>query len=169
MIQQTRKVFRVPPSVKSRARQFNVPKAGLLRFFVTVMASRTETIFLSFGDADPAGVVFYPRALALAHAAVENLVRYSAVGWEGWFASRTHASPLRRAEAEFFRPLRPGEQITTRAEVEKVGTSSVTFRVDFSDSRGDLAATVRTTHVMIEKATGCAVALDEKTRAALLA
>lgn len=133
------------------------------------MLHRTETIFLSFGDADPAGIVFYPRALALAHDAVESLVRHSAVGWESWFASPTHASPLRRAEAEFFSALRPGEQITTLATVEKIGTSSVTFRVDFLDATNRAAATVRTTHVMIEKATGRAVPLDEKIRAAFAA
>jgi acyl-CoA thioesterase FadM len=133
------------------------------------MISRTATFFLSFGDADPAGVVFYPRALALAHEAVESLVRHSTVGWEDWFASATHASPLRRAEAEFFRPMLPGEEITTRAEVEKVGTTSATFRVDFLDRQGRTAATVRTTHVRIEKATGRAVTIEEKVRAAFVA
>jgi len=128
--------------------------------------SREEIIHLSFGDADPAGVVFYPRAIALAHEAVENLVRHSGVGWENWFASPKHAAPLRRAEAEFFLPLRPGEKIMTRAAVEKIGNTSVTFRVDFLNAEGQTAATVLTTHVLVDKATGRAVPLHDEIRSA---
>ena len=130
------------------------------------MISREEIIDLSFGDADPAGVVFYPRALALAHVAVENLVRHSKMGWNKWFASPTHAAPLRRADAEFFRPLRPGDKVTASARVEKIGTTSVTFRVDFLEAGGGTAATIRTTHVLIEKATGRAIPLTPEIRAA---
>jgi acyl-CoA thioesterase FadM len=128
--------------------------------------SREETIHLSFGDADPAGVVFYPRALALAHQAVESLLRHSSLGWENWFASPTHAAPLRRAEAEFFLPLRPGERVTTRAAVEKIGQTSVTFRVDFVNAEGQNAASILTTHVLIDKATGCAIPLHNEIRSA---
>ena len=130
------------------------------------MLSREEIIHLSFGDADPAGVVFYPRALTLAHTAVENLVRHSQVGWERWFASPTHAAPLRRAEAEFFLPLCPGEQITARASVERVGKTSVTFRVDFLNAEGQTAANILTTHVLVDKATGRAVPLLDEIRSA---
>ena len=130
------------------------------------MISREEIIHLSFGDADPAGVVFYPRALALAHQAVESLVRHSRLGWERWFASPTHAAPLRRAEAEFFLPLRPGERVTTRAAVEKIGRTSVTFRVDFLNAEGQTAASILTTHVLIDKATGRAVPLHDEIRSA---
>jgi YbgC/YbaW family acyl-CoA thioester hydrolase len=128
--------------------------------------SREETIHLSFGDADPAGVVFYPRALALAHQAVESLLRHSSLGWDNWFASPTHAAPLRRAEAEFCLPLRPGEQITARTSVEKVGKTSVTFRVDFLNAEGQTAANILTTHVLIDKATGRAVPLLDEIRSA---
>ena len=124
---------------------------------------------LSFGDADPAGVVFYPRALALAHQAVENLVRHSDVGWEFWFASPQHAAPLRRAEAEFFLPLRPGESVTARAAVEKIGKTSVTFRVDFFNAAGQTAATILTTHVLIDKTTGRAIPLHDHIRSAFSA
>lgn len=130
------------------------------------MAACEEKIHISFGDADPAGVVFYPRALALAHQAVENFVRRAAIGWEAWFSSPVHAAPLRRAEADFLLPIRPGQILTTRTSVEKLGTSSVTFHVDFVDDAGRTAAVVRTTHVLVEKATGQRVPLSDEIRAA---
>lgn len=130
------------------------------------MISREEILHLSFGDADPAGVVFYPRALALAHQAVENLLRHSNVGWENWFASPQHAAPLRRADAEFFLPLRPGERITARASVEKIGETSLTFLVELLNDRHEVAACVRTVHVLIDKATGKATPLTKAMRLA---
>lgn len=130
------------------------------------MQSHQSTITVQFGDADPAGVIFYPRALALAHGAVEELVRRSALGWEAWFASSLRAAPLRRAEAEFFLPMKPGETLTLRAAVEKTGTTSVTFAVDFLNQTGHLAARVRTVHVLIDKATGRPVPLTPEMRSA---
>jgi acyl-CoA thioesterase FadM len=88
------------------------------------------------------------------------------VGWENWFASPKHAAPLRRAEAEFFLPLRPGEKVTTRAAVEKIGNTSVTFRVNFLNTEEHTAATVLTTHVLVDKATGRAVPLHDEIRSA---
>lgn len=130
------------------------------------MLSAQHTIIIRFEDADPAGVVFYPRALALAHAAVEDLIRASPLGWESWFASPIHAAPLRRAEADFLLPMRPAETFTARATVEQLGTTSVTFLVEFTDTSGRPAARIRTTHVLIDKANGRPVPLPETIRAA---
>ena len=71
-----------------------------------LMLSAQQSIIIRFEDADPAGVVFYPRAIALAHAAVEDLLRRSALGWDAWFASPHYAAPLRRAAADFFLPMK---------------------------------------------------------------
>ena len=130
------------------------------------MLSFERALTIRFEDADPAGVVFYPRAIALAHGVVEDMIGQSAIGWKGWFASPTHAAPLRRAEAEFLRPMRPGEIFTARAQVEKLGTTSVTFRVGFFESNGAPAAQVTTTHVLISKATGQPTPLTPEIRAA---
>ncbi len=122
---------------------------------------------LAFGDADAAGVVFYPRLLALAHEAVEELVRHSPCGWEAWFASARHAAPIRRAEADFFLPMRPGETFDVRAAVEETGGSSVIFTVGFLDSAGRCAARVRTVHVFIARPSGERMSVPEDIRAAL--
>lgn len=130
------------------------------------MLSAQQPIVIRFEDADPAGVVFYPRALALAHAAVENLIRTSRLGWDAWFASPRHAAPLRRAEADFLLPMRPAETFNIRTIVEKLGTTSVTFLVEFSDMNGRPAARIRTTHVLIDRNSGRPVPLPEPIRAA---
>lgn len=133
------------------------------------MPLHEQKLFIRFEDADPAGVIFYPRALALAHSAVESLIRASALGWDEWFASARYAAPLRRAEAEFFHPLRTGDEVTIRARVEKCGNTSVTFVVELSDPKERVAARIRTVHVLIDKATGRPVALTNEIRRAFTA
>lgn len=130
------------------------------------MTSVELPLTIRFEDADPAGVVFYPRAIALAHGAVEELIRRSPLGWDAWFASSACAAPLRRAEADFFLPMKPGEKLTLRAAVEKTGMTSVTFAVEFVDQAGHLAARVRTVHVLIDKATGRPAPLTPEMRSA---
>ncbi len=133
------------------------------------MLTVQQQLTIRFEDADPAGVIFYPRAIALGHNAVEELIRQSTLGWDNWFASPTRAAPLRRAEAEFFLPMRPAESVTTRASVEKIGITSITFCVEFIDAQDRLAAVIRTTHVLIDKATSRAIPLGNDIRAAFSA
>lgn len=130
------------------------------------MRTHQESVTIRFDDADPAGVVFYPRALGLAHGVVENLIRRSPLGWESWFASPTHAAPLRHAEADFLLPMRPGQTFQASAAVEKVGDTSVTFVVEFRDKEERTAARIRTTHVLIAKADGRPVPLTAPMREA---
>ncbi len=125
-----------------------------------------KALLIRFDDADPAGVVFYPRAVALAHGVVEDMIRESSLGWDAWFASPAHAAPLRRAEADFFHPLRAGQMVAARARVAEIGETSVTFSVEFATEGGAVAARFRTVHVLIAKVTGRPVALTEAMRAA---
>jgi acyl-CoA thioesterase FadM len=131
------------------------------------MRVHEEKITIRFADADPAGVVFYPRAIALAHSVVEDLIRHSPLGWEEWFASPTHAAPLRHAEADFLRPMKPGEIFTARAAVESTGTTSVTFLVEILDPADRVAARIRTVHVLIDKKSGTPIPLTGEILSAL--
>lgn len=133
------------------------------------MLEHRENITIRFSDADPAGVVFYPRALTIAHEVTEEMIRRSELGGDGWFAASQHAAPVRRAEAEFFSPMRPGETFAARAAVEKLGETSVTFTVEFTNQAGLTAARIRTVHVLIDRATGRPRALPAAVRAAFAA
>jgi len=130
------------------------------------MRFHEENTIIRFEDADPAGVIFYPRALALAHTAVEQMIRRGPLGWDTWFASPQYAAPLRRAEADFFHPLRAGTEVAVCAAVEKCGETSVSFLVELRDANHRVAATIRTVHVLIDKRTGRPVALPEEMRQA---
>ena len=112
------------------------------------------TVTIRFGDADPAGIVFYPRAIELAHGMVEDFLRRTKPGWDGWFANADYALPVRRTESDFLAPMFAGETLTARAWVEKLGTTSITFVVELSGTDGTLRARFRTVHVLVNRATG---------------
>lgn len=128
------------------------------------MRAFETTLTIRFGDADPAGIVFYPRAIELAHGVVEDLLRGGKSGWNGWFANADFVMPVRRVETDFFAPMRAGETLTARAHVEKCGTTSVTFAVEISGARGDMRARFRTVHVLVDRASGRPTALTEEMR-----
>jgi YbgC/YbaW family acyl-CoA thioester hydrolase len=121
---------------------------------------------IHFSASDAAGVVFYPRALSLAHDAVEDLISRSTLGHASWFASAEHGAPLRRVEADFMAPIYPGETMTVCSQVEKLGATSVTFLVEFINAAGETATSIRTIHVLVDKASGRPVPLPQKVRQA---
>ncbi len=154
-------------SKRRQAKESNlgVFKTLPLRFAESVR-SHEKSVTLGFGDCDPASVIFYPRAFALAHAAVEELL--SAVfSWDRWFASPIHACPVRHAEASFFLPMKPGEVFKITAATEKLGSSSLTFIVDFINAAGRTAASVRTVHVLVDKQSGRPAAIPREILAGL--
>lgn len=132
-----------------------------------LMAAFETSVTIRFEDGDPAGIVFYPRAIAQAHGAVEDLIRQTEIGWDGWFANRNLAAPVRHAEADFLAPMRAGETLKARAYVESLGDTSVTFAVEFSGTGGETRARIRTVHVLVDRATTKPVPLTPELRRAL--
>jgi len=131
------------------------------------MAAYETKVIIRFEDADPAGIVFYPRAIALAHSVVEDLIRQTQLGWHGWFENHGLAAPVRHAEADFVQPMRAGETLLARAWVDQLGETSGTFAVEFSGQENDLRARIRTVHVLIDRGTKNPVALTPEVRQAL--
>ena len=131
------------------------------------MASFETNVTIRFEDADPAGIVFYPRAIALAHGVIEDLIRQTELGWHGWFENHGLAAPVRHAEADFLAPMRAGETLRARACVEKLGDTSGTFMVEFRGNDGETRARIRTVHVLVDRSTGKPVPMTPEIRAAL--
>ncbi len=132
------------------------------------MGAFQTTVTIRFEDADPAGIVFYPRAIALAHGVVEDLIRKTDLGWHGWFDHHGLAAPVRHAEADFFAPMRAGETLDARAWVATLGATSGTFAVEFTGKDGALRASIRTVHVLVDRASGRPVPLTQEVRKALV-
>lgn len=132
-----------------------------------VMAAYETSVTIRFEDADPAGIVFYPRAIALAHGVVEDLISQTALGWHGWFENHGLAAPVRHTEADFLAPMRAGEALRARAWVDRFGETSATFAVEFAGQDGETRARIRTVHVLVDRTSQKPVALSPEVREAL--
>ena len=84
-----------------------------------------------FSHCDPGGIVYFPRYFDLMNALVEDWF-YQRLGLD--YAGRLMADgqglPTVHAECDFSAPSRMGETLTWRLEVERIGTTSVTVRID---------------------------------------
>lgn len=99
-------------------------------------------------DVDHAGVMFFARLFVHAHDAYEMFLGH--LGLDLCAMIRTgERLPIVHASADYFQPLRHGEQITVNLEIETLGESSFTVAYAFIAATG-LLARVRTVHVYLD-------------------
>lgn len=113
----------------------------------------TVDLFVHFDDGDPAGITFFGNFFRMAERALELGLEQRNVPWKEWFAHPEYGIPLRHAEAEYHKMLPPGQRCQIRQGVEKFGDSSLVLRTEVHDKDNHLCATIRTTHVVVDKQT----------------
>lgn len=103
---------------------------------------------IRFHQADPAGWMFFGRAFELAHDCFEDFLQHLGLNWKDWFQNSRYAMPIRKAEADYRRPLPAGAEFQIRAHVSRLGETSVTLKFEFY--RGaDLCLVLQSTHVLM--------------------
>lgn len=120
-----------------------------------------------FREVDSAGIVFFPRIFEIAHDAYEAWLGSAGFPLAPPPRERGYGLPLARAEAEFERPLRLGQELRVRVIPVRVGRSSFTIRSEIADPGGALFAVVTTVHVCVDPATGRSTDLPPGLRRAL--
>ena len=110
--------------------------------------SYSRAIRVEFNHCDPAGIVFYPRYFEMTNSVCENFFR-EVVGYS-YHAMMADGIgvPTARVETEFRAPSRLGDLLDWSLVVERLGGSSVTFRLDAS-SGGEHRLTARLTLVWL--------------------
>ena len=128
-------------------------------------------IVVRFGDADPAGLVYYPVIFHYFHVAMEEFfAARGGVSYARLMAEERLGFPVVRVEAEFFAPLFYGDEADIEVAVARVGTSSVAF--EYAARRaGDatLCARSRQVHTAMNLDTRRAVPVPEHLRRAFAA
>jgi 1,4-dihydroxy-2-naphthoyl-CoA hydrolase len=120
-------------------------------------------------DVDAAGVVYFARAMSLAHEFYEEAMRDCGLAIDAVVRDRVYALPLVKAEAEFAKPLCHGDLIEPKVACERIGGSSYTVRIELRvPQRGETPAVVaKQTHVCLDLAAGASRELPDAVRAAL--
>ena len=85
-------------------------------------------IVVRFGDADPAGLVYYPVIFHYFHVAMEEFfAARCGVTYARLMREERIGFPTVNVQAEFFVPVVYGDELDVEVSVARVGTSSVTF------------------------------------------
>jgi len=118
-----------------------------------------------FSQLDPAGILFFGEVFPLCAGVYEDFVQSLGIGWDEWFNHPETASPVKHAEAEYFKPLRGGQVYEVAVEVLSLRTSA--FEVEFTLTQGVTRhCRVRIIHMFISKATGTKIPIPDAVRAA---
>lgn len=123
---------------------------------------------IRFHEADPAGWMFFGRAFELAHDCLEDFLVFAGFEWAEWFKNSNFAMPIRKADADYRRPLAVGTKYEIECRVLNVGTSSVNFEFTFKSGL-DICLVLNSTHVLMDLKTQKSVPWPENFRLKLTA
>ena len=100
-------------------------------------------------DTDAAGVVFFARTLAICHEAYEASLAAAGLDLNDFLGATGIIVPISRSEADYKRPLRPGDKLRVSVTPELLSSNSFALRFEITKlgPSAKLAATVRTEHV----------------------
>ena len=105
---------------------------------------------VTFSQVDSAGIVYFSRVFEIAHTAYEALLAEQGMALETILDRGEWVLPLVHAEADFVRPMRLGALFEVHLSIERIGTSTVTWRSEILDENEALYARVRTIHACVD-------------------
>lgn len=126
---------------------------------------KTKT-HINFFDADSAGILFFGKAFEYFHAAYEAFLK-QLQPQENYFNHAGYAIPIKKAEAEYFLPVYPGEEIILEISVDEVRSSSFALSCTFRGSDDEIRIITKTVHVFIDKRTGAKTGIPHNLKAKL--
>lgn len=122
----------------------------LAGFLMTFSYHRT----IHFRDTDAAGVVYFANLLAICHEAYEASLTQAGVDLGKFFYPTEMAVPITYTQAEFFKPLRCGDQIEVSLVPSLINPSEFEIQYQVAQSQAKaLAGRALTRHVCIDVVT----------------
>ena len=126
-----------------------------------------ENRTVRFQDVDAAGIVFYARFFDYFHDAYVGMLRGAGAPLEAALESGEWVAPLNRAEAEYLRPLRFGDEVEVVVAGVDVGETDYVVAYRVETPRG-VVAVGRTRHVSVDPADFQRAPVPPRLREALL-
>ena len=133
-----------------------------------MVQNRFEYRFIvALHDIDAAGVIFFGHLFRHAHDVLEAFMGHIGYDLPAILEQGQYGLPVVHSEADFFKPIRYGENLCVTAEVARLGHTSFEMAYDFLNGVGEAVARVRTVHVVVDKTHGKSMALPDGLRSAL--
>jgi 1,4-dihydroxy-2-naphthoyl-CoA hydrolase len=124
---------------------------------------------IRFQDIDAAGIIFYPRVLEMFHDAYAAFLAFAGCPLREVLRADTWIAPVRHAEADYFKPLRYGDEVTVeicRAYVAETETT-LGYRVARVEN-AEVCVVGQVVHTFVDRQTFKRVAMPEPVKRALL-
>lgn len=115
-------------------------------------------------DTDAAGILFFGNYFRLAHDAYEAFMESIGFSLRHIVQEADFLVLIGHTEADYNKPLRLGDRARVELEVENIGRTSFVLSYSLRDVHNDIAATVKTVHVTVDKKSGDKIPLPEKLR-----
>ncbi len=85
---------------------------------------------VNWGDCDAAGIIYTPRVMDYAMEAMEGwYLDYLECNWVDLNVKEQIGAPTVRMECDFLAPMVPGQEFKSVVKIEKLGFSSVVYRI----------------------------------------
>jgi acyl-CoA thioesterase FadM len=123
---------------------------------------------LNWGEADPAGTIYAPRAIDFAIQAIEALwIEAAGVSFNELHARLGLGAPWVHTSCEFASPLRAGESFDLRVELERIGRSSLSWVGEATRPGGESLFRLKLVSVIVDVKSGEARTVPDEIRTAL--
>ena len=107
---------------------------------------------IRFGETDAAGVMYFAVALQICHEAYEASLAATGIDLVKFFSPSGQAVPVVHAQADYYHPLRCGDEVEVLVEPKRVAEErfTISFRWHTAHDLHQLLATAETHHVAID-------------------
>jgi 1,4-dihydroxy-2-naphthoyl-CoA hydrolase len=130
------------------------------------MNTFTKTLTPHFRQTDSAGVLFFNEAFNLFHDAYEEWAAALVGDAKTWFNNETWAVPIKKANADFRRPLYAFDPCEVKITLQTVGQTSFQLTTEIWQNNA-LRCTLETVHVFLSKKEKSPQGIPEEIRAKL--
>lgn len=125
---------------------------------------------LNWGEADPAGTIYAPRAIDFAIQAIEALwLEATGLSFNDLFAREGLGAPWVHTSCEFAGPLRAGEEFHLRIGLDRIGRASLNWSGEAVRPDGQPLFRLKLVSVIIDAASGESRPVPDGIRKALSA
>lgn len=121
-----------------------------------------------FFDADPAGILFFGRVFEICHRAYEDFIGSFNLN-QNYFTHPDIAMPVIHTEADYFKPMKYGDEVNVFVSVEKIKSTSFEIKYALKNNLDEEFAVIKTVHVFINKKSFSKIDIPEEFKTKLLA
>ena len=108
---------------------------------------------------DRAGIVYFARVFEYCHVTYEAMLADALdLNLEAFFQTSPWFMPLVHSEADYERPMRVSDRLVVALEVERLGTSSVSYAYRIEGRDEELRATAKLVHACVDRETFASLA-----------